>query len=145
MPTYPRHIESQIRIALRDTRVIAVTGPRQSGKTTLVRRFVSNSRVYRTLDDRAALDAARSDPVAFIRDLDGAVIDEIQRAPELLLAIKKKVDEDRRPGRFLLTGSANLATIPTVNESLAGRVETIPLYPLSQGELRRRRRMEFTL
>jgi uncharacterized protein len=144
MPIYPRHIESQVRVALRDTRVVAVTGPRQSGKTTLVRRFTSNGRVYRTLDDRAILDAALNDPVAFIRDLrDGAVIDEIQRAPELLLAIKQKVDEDRRPGRFLLTGSANLATIPTVHESLAGRVETIPLYPLSQGELHRRRRMEF--
>jgi uncharacterized protein len=92
---------------------------------------------YITLDDRATLAAAKSDPVAFVRELDRAVIDEVQRAPEILLAIKRSVDEDKRPGRFLLTGSANLLTLAAVRESLAGRVETIPLLPLSQNELNR--------
>src|SRR5690242_14382554 len=137
MAVYPRRSESAIRTALRDTRVVAITGPRQSGKTTLARRFARQGRVYLTLDDRATLAAAKSDPVAFIRALDRAVIDEVQRAPEILLAIKRSVDEDRRAGRFLLTGSANLSTISTVRESLAGRIETIPLYPLSRSELLR--------
>jgi predicted AAA+ superfamily ATPase len=80
------------------------------------------------------LAAAKSDPVAFIRGLDCAVIDEVQRAPDLLLAIKQSVDEDRRPGRFLLTGPANLLTVKTIHESLAGRVEVVPLYPLGRSE-----------
>jgi predicted AAA+ superfamily ATPase len=79
--------------------------------------------------------SARNDPVGLIRSLDRAVIDEIQRAPQLLLAIKKSVDEDRRPGRFLLTGSANLMALPTVADSLAGRMETLSLLPLSQSEI----------
>ena len=79
--------------------------------------------------------SAREDPVGMIRSLDRAVIDEIQRAPSLLLAIKKSVDEDRRPGRFLLTGSANLMALPTVADSLAGRMETLLLLPLSQSEI----------
>lgn len=137
MPVYPRHAEKRVRAALRDTRVVVLNGPRQSGKTTLARHFAGTGRVYLTLDDRATLAAAKSDPVAFIRDLDKAVIDEVQRAPEMLLAIKRSVDEDRRAGRFLLTGSANLSTLSAVRESLAGRVETIPLYPLSQSELSR--------
>jgi len=140
---YPRHAEHRIRTALADTRVVAITGPRQSGKTTLARRFARNGRTYVTLDDRGTLDAARGDPVAFIRGLDRAVIDEVQRAPEILLAIKRRVDEDRRPGRYLLTGSANLATIATVHDSLAGRMETIPLLPLSRSELLRRKRTVF--
>lgn len=82
--------------------------------------------------------SAREDPVGMIRNLDRAVIDEIQRAPELLLAIKKSVDEDRRPGRFLLTGSANLMALPSVADSLAGRMETLMLLPLSQSELENR-------
>jgi AAA domain len=76
----------------------------------------------------------KTDPVAFIRGLDRAVIDEVQRAPDLLLAIKQSVDEDRRPGRFLLTGSANLLTVKTIHESLAGRVKIVPLYPLGRSE-----------
>jgi predicted AAA+ superfamily ATPase len=143
MPIYPRLSESRIRLALRDTRVVAITGPRQSGKTTLARRFARQGRSYITLDDPPTLAAARSDPVAFIRDIDRAVIDEVQRAPEVLLAIKRSVDEDARPGRFLLTGSADLSTIATVRESLAGRIETIPLLPLSRSELLRRKRTRF--
>lgn len=131
---YSRIAEPQIRTALRDTRVVAISGPRQSGKTTLSRRFVKQDRKFVTLDDQSTLAAAKSDPVAFIRGLDRAVIDEVQRAPDLLLAIKQSVDEDRRPGRFLLTGSANLLTVKTIHESLAGRVEIIPLYPLGRSE-----------
>lgn len=143
MPVYPRHAETRVRLALRDTRVVAIIGPRQSGKTTLARRFERQGRSYVTLDDPATLAAARSDPVAFIRNLDRVIIDEVQRAPSVLLAIKRTVDEDRRPGRFLLTGSADLSTIATVRESLAGRIETIPLLPLSRSELLRRKRIQF--
>jgi len=131
---YLRIAEPQIRTALRDTRVVAISGPRQSGKTTLARRFAKQGRKYVTLDNQSTLAAAKSDPVAFIRGLDRAVIDEVQRAPDLLLAIKQSVDEDRRPGRFLLTGSANLLTVKTIHESLAGRVEIVPLYPLGRSE-----------
>ena len=131
---YLRIAEPQIRTALRDTRVVAISGPRQSGKTTLARRFAKQGRKFVTLDNQSTLAAAKSDPVAFIRGLDRAVIDEVQRAPDLLLAIKQSVDEDRRPGRFLLTGSANLLTVKTIHESLAGRVEIVPLYPLGRSE-----------
>jgi len=140
---YPRFSEILVRSALRDTRVVAISGPRQSGKTTLARRFAQQGRIYVTLDNQPTLAAAKSDPVAFIRGLDRAIIDEVQRAPNLLLAIKQSVDEDPRPGRFLLTGSANLLTIKTVNESLAGRVEVFPLYPLSRGEQLRSKIPEF--
>ena len=131
---YLRIAEPQIRTALRDTRVVAISGPRQSGKTTLARRFAKQGRKYVTLDNQSTLAAAKSDPVAFIRGLDRAVIDEVQRAPDLLPAIKQSVDEDRRPGRFLLTGSANLLTVKTIHESLAGRVEIVQLYPLGRSE-----------
>lgn len=132
---YPRYIRSRIVAALDDTPVVLLSGPRQAGKTTLIRQFVSAQRKFITLDDAATLLAARRDPVGLIRELDGAVIDEVQRAPELLLAIKKSVDEDRRPGRFLLTGSANLMSLPTVADSLAGRMETLFLLPLAGCEL----------
>ncbi|EKD40499.1 MAG: hypothetical protein ACD_75C00031G0005 [uncultured bacterium] len=118
-----------------DTPVVLVVGPRQAGKTTLVRQMAEQDLRYLTLDDELTLLAAREDPVGMIRSLDRAIIDEIQRAPELLLAIKKSVDEDRRPGRFLLTGSANLLVLPTVADSLAGRMETCTLLPLSQSEI----------
>lgn len=125
-----------VEIALDDTRVVLIVGPRQAGKTTLARQFASNERPYVTLDDAVALSAALADPVGFIRGLDRAVIDEVQRAPELMLAIKESVDRDDRPGRFLLTGSANIATVPKIADSLAGRMATIPLLPFAQSELR---------
>ena len=135
---YPRWIEPRIDEALQDTPVVLLAGPRQAGKTTLVRQFTERGLHYLTLDDELTLLSAREDPVGMIRNLDRAVIDEIQRAPELLLAIKKSVDEDRRPGRFLLTGSANLMALPTVADSLAGRMETLMLLPLSQSEIENR-------
>ncbi|MFZ2852479.1 MAG: ATP-binding protein [Rhodocyclaceae bacterium] len=133
---YPRLIEARVAEALTDTPVVLLAGPRQAGKTTLVRQIAASQGLrYLTLDDALTLLAAREDPVGMIRSLDRAVIDEIQRAPQLLLAIKKSVDEDRRPGRFLLTGSANLMALPTVADSLAGRMETLMLLPLAQSEM----------
>jgi uncharacterized protein len=132
---YPRFIEHRVRDALTDTRVVLISGPRQSGKTTLAEKLAGDGMPYLTLDDQTTLDTARDDPVGFIRGLDRAVIDEIQRAPQLLLAIKRSVDTDKRPGRFLLTGSANLMTLPQVADSLAGRIEITDLLPLSQSEL----------
>ena len=134
---HPRFGKARIEEALEDTRVIMIAGPRQSGKTTLAAEIANKGRPFLTLDDATQLDAAKRDPVGFLRDVDRAVIDEVQRAPELLLAIKTEVDKDKRPGRFLLTGSANLMTVPTVAESLAGRMEIFQLLPLSQAEIRR--------
>jgi predicted AAA+ superfamily ATPase len=140
LPNFARLIRPRVEEALKDTPVILLAGPRQAGKTTLVRQMAAEKKIqYLTLDDSLTLLSAREDPVGMISKLDRSVIDEIQRAPELLLAIKKSVDEDRRPGRFLLTGSANLMALPTVADSLAGRMETLSLLPLSQSEIEGRR------
>ena len=136
---YYRLVTDKVRTALADTRVVLIAGPRQSGKTTLAQEFAGTQRPYLSLDDPTTLAAARSDPTAFIRGLESAVIDEVQRAPQLLLPIKRSVDTDRRPGRFLLTGSANLHAMPLVGDSLAGRIETIDLLPLAQCEIREHR------
>lgn len=134
---YQRNIAFRIDEAMGDTPVVLVIGPRQSGKSTLVTRIAADRGVpYRTLDDATALAAAGSDPSGYLRGLgDRAVIDEVQRVPELALAIKASVDRDRRPGRFILTGSTNVMTVPILSDSLAGRVEVIYLNPLSQGEI----------
>jgi hypothetical protein len=133
---YKRFVEHRVEEALSDTPVVLITGPRRAGKTTLVRKMGEAGRSYITLDDQTALEAAGADPSGFIRGLDRAIIDEIQRAPDLLLAIKKTVDEDYRPGRFLLTGSANVLTLARVADSLAGRMETLRMLPLSRAEIR---------
>lgn len=132
---YERFVEHRVEEALSDTPVVLIVGPRRAGKTTLVRKIGEAGRTYITLDDQTVLEAARSDPSGFIRGLDRAIIDEIQRAPDLLLAIKKAVDADYRPGRFLLTGSANVLTLPRVADSLAGRIETLRMLPLSRAEI----------
>lgn len=132
---FNRFVRRRVEEALADTPVVLIVGPRRAGKTTLVRQMVDTGRTYFTLDDQTVLAAAQSDPAGFIRGLDQAIIDEIQRAPDLLLAIKKTVDEDYRPGRFLLTGSANVLTLPRVADSLAGRVETLQMLPLARAEL----------
>lgn len=135
---YIRHITSQILSAIADTPVILINGARQTGKSTLM-EWISNNvhpATYYTLDNTTTLAAIKSDPGDFIANMDGPVIlDEIQRAPELFVAIKEAVDKNRKPGRFLLTGSANVLLLPKLSESLAGRMEIINLWPLSQGEL----------
>jgi hypothetical protein len=120
--------------ALGDTPAVLINGPRQSGKTTLARQC-GEDMPYLSLDDATRLSAARADPQGFIRQIDRAIIDEIQRAPELLLALKLSIDSDRRPGRFLLTGSANVMSLPTIADSLAGRIEVHALLPLSNAEI----------
>ena len=132
---YTRFAQRRVEEALSDTPVVLIVGPRRSGKTTLARNLAQAGRRYITLDDQTTLQSAQSDPGGFIRGLDLAIIDEIQRVPELLLAVKKTVDEDDRPGRFLLTGSANVMTLPRVADSLAGRIETIPMLPLARAEI----------
>ncbi|MEY3196899.1 MAG: hypothetical protein RLZZ59_267 [Pseudomonadota bacterium] len=132
---YIRWISSKVAHSLGTRRVIIMSGARQCGKTTLSRSLSTNL-TYKTLDDIALLEAARIDPHGFIKHGNELmVIDGIQRVPELLLAIKKEVDEKNVPGRFLLTGSAHLQTLPTVVESLAGRVANIRLRPLVVGEI----------
>ncbi len=139
---FERHIQSALQEALADTPAVMVVGARQTGKTTLAGKLAAGPwrASYVTLDDPTALEAATADPAGFVAGLGGpAVIDEIQKAPALLPAIKAAIDGDRRPGRFLLTGSADVLALPRVSESLAGRMEVITLWPLSQGELAGRR------
>lgn len=131
---FPRKIKDRVEIALRDTPAVLINGPRQAGKTTLAKQF-SSSMSYYTLDDENILNAAKEDPVGFIKRIDKAIIDEIQRAPELLRTIKLSIDENRQPGRFLLTGSANLLSLPQIGDSLAGRMEILTLLPLSLSEI----------
>ncbi|MBN8476655.1 ATP-binding protein [Sulfuritalea sp.] len=133
----PRHLHPQLDIAMGDTPAVLINGPRQCGKTTLVRLYADRM-AYFSLDDPALLAAVRADPLGFVRRQDRLIIDEVQRAPELLLALKLAIDQDRRPGRFLLTGSANLMALPAVADSLAGRVEIHTLLPLSNAEIAER-------
>jgi len=129
-----RNIEARLRLALKDTPVVFLQGARQVGKSTLVRSLHDYS--YLTLDDSVTLAAATSDPAGFIAGLEGLVVlDEVQKAPAIFSVIKREVDLNREPGRFLLTGSANVLLVPTVSESLAGRIEILTLRPFSQGEL----------
>lgn len=134
---FARKLTHHIEVAMQDTPVVLINGPRQSGKTTLAKEYAP-SLPYYTLDDDNILNAAKQDPVGFISRIDRAIIDEIQRAPELLRAIKHSVDENRQPGRFLLTGSANLLSLPQIGDSLAGRMEILTLLPLSQAEIQGR-------
>ncbi|MBI2435854.1 MAG: ATP-binding protein [Candidatus Hydrogenedentes bacterium] len=132
-----RNIEIAIRQATADTPAVLLNGARQTGKTTLVKAIAETSgAAYFTLDDAATLALIAGDPSGFIRGLTGpVVVDEVQKVPELFPAIKLSVDRNRKPGRFLLTGSANVLTLPRLSESLAGRMEIISLFPFSAGEL----------
>jgi predicted AAA+ superfamily ATPase len=133
-----RHLTTAILGALGDRPVVMLHGARQTGKTTLARTLTESHHParYFTFDDASVLAAAQSDPAGFLAGLGGPVVlDEVQRAPELFVAIKASVDRDRRPGRFLLTGSANVLVVPQLCESLAGRMEILTLWPFSQGEI----------
>lgn len=132
---YPRNLATAMDRALGDTPVVFLAGARQTGKSTLVRNLGPEAD-YRTLDDLGVLAAAQADPEGFIGALGSrTILDEVQRAPSLLLPIKASVDRDRHPGRFILTGSANVLALPKVADSLAGRMEVLTLWPLAQAEL----------
>jgi predicted AAA+ superfamily ATPase len=138
MQTIARAITPRLLAALGDTPAVMLVGPRQAGKSTLVQSLADGPHParYLSLDDLRTLEAARRDPVGLIESADGPLaIDEIQRAPELLLPIKASIDTDRRPGRFILTGSAQVMLLPKVSESLAGRIEVHTLWPFSQAEI----------
>ena len=133
-----RHIHEQVVEALSDTRVVVVLGARQVGKSTLVEQIAARDHPARllTFDDLATRGAAADDPTGFVAGLEGSVvIDEVQRVPDVLLAIKQRVDRDQSPGQFLLTGSANILTAPRIADALTGRAEYYRLTPFSQGEL----------
>src|SRR6059058_4323224 len=130
-----RALEGPLRAALADTPVAMLVGARQTGKSTLAAELIEGAD-YVTFDEPTLLSAARADPVAFLSGLgERAVLDEVQRVPEIFLPIKASVDRDRRPGRFLLTGSANPLFLPEVADALAGRMEVLTLWPFSQAEL----------
>ena len=139
MAVLARHLRPRVLDALADTRVVAVLGARQVGKSTLVETIAKDEHpaAILTLDDQATRAAAVGDPTGFVAGLEPpVVIDEVQRAPDVLLAIKAQVDRDPTPGQFLLTGSANLLTAPAIADALTGRIEYLHLFPFTQGELR---------
>lgn len=134
---FKRHIMEDIEQALKQSPVVLILGSRQIGKTTLARKIAQERGFdYVSLDDIRILSSVQQDPIGFIKQYQRPVIfDEIQRAPELFLPIKQAVDENRKPGMFILTGSANPLVAPKIADSLAGRMQIIHLWPLSQGEL----------
>jgi predicted AAA+ superfamily ATPase len=133
-PSFPRHLAPSLRLALQDTPAVCLLGPRQCGKTTLARTLEPDY-TYLSFDDAATLAFAQSDPASFVAALPPrTILDEIQRVPALLRALKLVVDSDRRPGRLVLTGSANLLLLPTLGDSLAGRMEILQLHPLTVDE-----------
>jgi len=137
-----RHLMPALRQSLRDTPVTMLIGPRQSGKSTLAQLLVDelDDARYVSLDRGLNLAAARDDPAGFVASPHRTlVIDEVQRSPDLLLEIKASIDSDRRPGRFVLTGSADVLALPRVADTLVGRMEVLRLWPLSQGEIEGRR------
>lgn len=133
----PRLVEARLEEALADSPVVLIHGPRQSGKTTLAQRVgAKRGYAYFNLDDDVVRAAAEADPVGFVAELPRrAVLDEVQRVPSLFTALKVAVDRDRQPGRFLLTGSANVLLVPKLADSLAGRMEIIRLFPFAQCEI----------
>lgn len=134
MKPFDRPLAASLRAALKDTPVVCLLGPRQSGKSTLARTLAPRF-AYVSFDDAATLAFAQSDPAGFVAALpDPVVLDEVQRVPELLRTIKLAVDHDRRPGRFVFTGSANLLLLPRLGDSLAGRMEVVQLHPLTAAE-----------
>ena len=129
---YQRWQTNIVLNALKTRRVVIIGGARQCGKTTLSKSLVVSGTTYRTLDDKLLLQAAKIDPQEFVKHRENMmIIDEVQKALELLPAIKMVVDENNRPGQYLLTGSSNIQALPSVTESLAGRIREVPLRPLS--------------
>jgi uncharacterized protein len=141
MRLIPRQVRPNLVDALADSRIACLLGPRQSGKSTLARAVTTDEHParYVTLDDPATLAQAKEDPTGFVAGSERMAIDEIQRVPELLLALKVVVDRDQARGRFLITGSANIITHPRVADALPGRVEYLTLWPFSQAELAERK------
>ena len=141
MAIIPRHIEPRLQTVWQAFPAVFLEGPRQAGKTTLVTKLArERGATYVTLDDLDTLAAARSDPEGFLAGLGRPlVLDEVQRAPELLLALKASIDRARLPGSFLLTGSANVLALPRVTDALVGRLSVLTLYPFSQAEIERTR------
>lgn len=137
MDERPRRLERIIDEALRAFRVVVVTGPRQAGKTTLVQRTLAGGGSFARLDDEPTLQATLADPVGFATFGDTPrAFDEIQRGGDpLVRAIKAVVDQSKEPGQFLLNGSADFLTVPTISESLAGRAAFLELWPFTQGEI----------
>lgn len=134
----PRLVQASLQDSLTDTPVVLLQGPRQCGKTTLARSVAEPAGFgYLSFDDDNLVRAARADPLGFVTDLPPKmVLDEVQRVPEIFTTLKLVVDRDRQPGRFLLTGSADVLLLPKLADSLAGRIEVIRLHPLAQVELR---------
>lgn len=133
-----RHSEQGILAALADSPVVLLVGARQVGKSTLIQapQFLSGKRRFFTFDDANVLASAKADPAGFLNaHPEPLILDEVQRVPELFLAIKASVDKNRSPGRFLLSGSANVLFLPKLADSLAGRMEVLTLWPFSQGEI----------
>lgn len=134
MKPLPRLIDDALVARLRVMPAVVLTGARQTGKSTLVEKLVPGERRYRSLDDFDVRDAARRDPEALLGGADPLTLDEVQREPGLLPAVKRVIDRNRRPGRFLLTGSANLLLMRQVSESLAGRASYLTLWPMTRRE-----------
>ena len=134
--TLPRHVAASLQDRLSVMPAVVVTGARQTGKSTLAQDLTPGRRRFLSLDDMDVLDAARRDPEALVGGEQPVTLDEVQRAPELLTAIKRAIDRRRRPGQFLLSGSANLLLMHRVSESLAGRASYLTLWPMTRRELR---------
>jgi hypothetical protein len=134
--TLPRLVGSALAERLRVMPAVVVTGARQTGKSTLAEHLVPGPRRYASLDELDVLDAARRDPEALVGGEAPVTLDEVQREPALLSAVKRAIDRDRRAGRFLLTGSANLLLMRRVSETLAGRASYLTLWPMTRREQR---------